>query len=123
MSYVPPHLRKKAVVVEPRRGIRFIGNATGDIDVANNTGVRYSPHTRDVADLRHTRKLHIRSVSMNVVPPSRPTTAVSHMPTKFKHMVLESGQVKSKAPKHHRRRHHTRRRPRPPPARRSRRCD
>jgi hypothetical protein len=94
MAYVPPHLRthlrKKAVVAPPKdakRGVRFIGNATGDTDIVGNTGARYSPHTH-ANQLRKTLK-NTKRITPNAAPVAAPTTAIREMPLKFKKMIRE----------------------------------
>ena len=92
MAYVPPHLRKKAVIAPPptkdaKRGIRFIGNATGDTDVVGNTGTRYSPH-KHANPSRKTLK-NTKRMTPNAAPIAAPTTAIREMPPKFMKMIRE----------------------------------
>ena len=92
MAYVPPHLRKKAVVApqptkDAKRGVRFIGNATGDTDIVGNTGTRYSPH-KNAKLLRKTLK-NTKRITPNATPVAAPTTAIREMPLKFKKMIRE----------------------------------
>lgn len=124
MAYVPPHLRKKVTAVAappnptkvefgaitPPRGIRFIGNATGELNIAPNTGLRYSPRSRNATPRKPTRKLTVRRVSPNAKPLAKPTTAVSEMPPKFRTMLLHSGVVgpKKATRRKHKKRHGTR---------------
>jgi hypothetical protein len=135
MAYVPPHLRKKVTAVAappnptkvefgaitpsalraevgapPPRGIRFIGNATGELNIAPNTGLRYSPRSRNATPRKPTRKLTVRRISPNAKPLAKPTTAVSEMPPKFRTMLLHSGVVgpKKATRKKHKKRHGTR---------------
>jgi len=90
MAYVPPHLRKKAVAAPPKdakRGVRFIGNATGDTDIVGNTGTWYSPHTHANPPLRTLK--NTKRITPNAAPVAAPTTAIREMPPKFSKMIRE----------------------------------
>ena len=93
MAYVPPHLRKKlasVVTAPPPSGVRFIGNATGELDIAPNTGIRFNP-SMNANPRKSSRKQSARRVSPNTEPFARPTTAFSEMPAKFQEMLRHSG--------------------------------
>lgn len=88
MSYVPPHLRRKAVVVPMIhvKKTRFIGNTTGNLNILANNGTRHSPRRFPVTPARRTLK-HVIRVSPNAKPPAKPTTAFSQMPPLFQTML------------------------------------
>jgi hypothetical protein len=112
MAYVPPHLRKKTAAAAPappaRVGVRFIGNATGASNEAENNGRRHSPH-KNAATRKATLK---RSVALtpNSSPLARPTTRISKMPAKFREAIHRAiGHEKTKKTRKHRRSRVTRR--------------
>ena len=88
MSYVPPHLRIRAAAAAaapppPKRSaVRFIGNVTGNIDVSENTGVRFAPLPANALPKRHTIR-RVRMLTPYAHPPAYPTTQLSKMPKKF----------------------------------------
>ncbi len=97
-AYIPPHLRKKtaaaAAPAKPaRRGVRFIGNATGNTNVAANNGTRRGPRSPSAAPRRTT--LRVRTmVSPNKAPPAVPTHKIKNLPTKFRNMLVSAGKTK-----------------------------
>ncbi len=116
MAYVPPHLRKKAAAAaapEPaRRGVRFIGNATGSENIAENTGTRYSPGHRAKAPARRTLKATAR-VSPNRKPAHSPSHSLRKAAPKFSKAAMEHlghKKWKTRKSKRHGKRKGTRRR-------------
>ena len=95
MSYVPPHMRRKAailVVAPPPPGLRFIGNTTGNTNVMPNNGTRHSPKRSAATPKKRTLKM-VRRLTPNAKPPAPPTTAISKMPRLFQKMVKNTLQV------------------------------
>ncbi len=88
-AYVPPHLRKLVPKVSAKntRKVRFIGNATGNINVTS-PNTRYVPrhkYAKPTRKILRTPKGH----SLNKSPKARPTTVIFDMPPKFKKAVLD----------------------------------
>lgn len=116
MSYVPPHLRKKVVAVaenpvkpeKPVKGVRFISNATGNTDVQENTGLRFSPKSNRSA-VKKTLK-HSKFVSPNKSPLHRPSSIIHELPPKFMKMIQEhlTQTKKTKKTRKHKHKKHTR---------------
>ena len=109
MAYVPPHLRKKpaaaAAAPPPPAGVRFIGNATGASNEAENNGRRHSPH-KNAAPRKATLKRRA-VLTPNSSPIARPTTRISKMPAKFRAAIYNAighKKTKQKTRKHRRRR-------------------
>jgi hypothetical protein len=111
MAYIPPHLRKKAIVPAPeaKHGVRFIGNATGETNIVGNTGTRYSPHTP--AKLFRKTLKNTKRITPNTAPIVAPTTAIREMPPKFMKMIREHlhTKKKTKQKKHKKQKKYTRR--------------
>lgn len=113
MPYIPPHLRPRPATASaapappPPRGVRFIGNATGNINVAANTGVRFSPH-RNAAATRKVLKHVALSGSMNSEPPAKPTYSIHGFPPKYKSMIMKSLSFKKQKPKRRQTKKHKR---------------
>ena len=90
-AYVPPHLRKLKPTHNAKRNthkVRFVGNATGDVNVTSPT-TRYVPrhkHARPTRKILRTPKVH----SMNKSPKAKPTTVIFDMPPKFKKAVFNA---------------------------------
>jgi len=88
-SYVPPHMRgKKAAPQNLTRRVRFVGNVTGNADVAPDTGVRHTPRP----NARPTRKVlkHTHRISANKQPLAPPTTSLHHMPATYRKYIFDS---------------------------------
>jgi len=86
--------RKAAVIViaPPVRGIRFIGNTTGNLNILPNNGTRHSPKRSAATPKKRTLKV-VRRLTPNAKPPARPTTAISKMPKLFGKMVKNTLQL------------------------------
>jgi hypothetical protein len=105
-AYVPPHLRKPKAkpnnTKRTTRKVKFVGNATGDIDVTSPT-TRYHPRHKYASPTRkilRTPKAH----SLNKSPKAKPTTVIFDMPPKFKQAVFNAHPYltkKKKTPKQH----------------------
>jgi len=91
-GYVPPHLRGKAAAaaaaaVAPRsRHIRFIGNATGNVNVVSSKGKRFTPR-RSAAAARRTLKA-VRIPTPNAKPLWEPSHALRAAAPKFAKAAL-----------------------------------
>ena len=96
MSYVPPHLRKKIMAVpeKPTKGVRFISDTTGNTDVQENTGLRFSPKSNRIA-VKKTLK-HSKFVSPNKSPIHRPSSVIHELPPKFMKMIQDFVSAKIK---------------------------
>ena len=98
-AYIPPHLRKKltaaaAVVTNAvKRGVRFIGNATGSSNEAPNTGTRHKPRSPTAAPKKATLKTK-RQPTPNASPAAKPTHKVKNLPTKYREMLEAAGKTK-----------------------------
>lgn len=85
MAWVPPHLRgKKVGAIVPMTGVRFIGNATGNINIAPNTGIRFEP--RHKAPTKKTLKAK-RILTPEGKPPQAPSHALRKAAPKFQKAV------------------------------------
>jgi hypothetical protein len=101
-AYIPPHLRKPKPNIKKHntRKVKFVGNATGNIDVTS-PNIRYIPRHKYASPTRkilRTPKVH----SLNKSPKAKPTTVIFDMPPKFKKAVLDAHPhltKKKKAPK------------------------
>jgi len=109
-GYVPPHLRGKKT--EPaavtRRGVRFIGNATGNVNVVSSKGKRYTPRRRGSPAGKKTLKA-VRRVTPNAAPLWDPSYAMRKAAPKFAKAVLDHLGLKEwqQAPKGKRKRRKT----------------
>jgi len=69
MAWVPKRFQKKnmsgTVITLAKNRTRFIGNATGTSDVAENTGLIYSPRSANAKPALRTLK-HVRQESIQV---------------------------------------------------------
>ena len=89
-AYVPPHLRKaKLKSKSPKaatRKVRFVGNVTGNVNIAPDNGARHTPRRNAVA----TRKIlkHVAPASKSAEPPAKPTTFLYHMPPAFRNEIF-----------------------------------
>jgi hypothetical protein len=84
-----------AAPVKP--GVKFIGNATGNTNVAENKGTRYSPK-RNAVPAKKTMKA-TKHVSPNAAPPAKPTAIFQELPAKFQTMLKSFYSTKPKSPK------------------------
>jgi len=78
-------------------GVKFIGNATGNTNVAENKGTRYIPK-RNAKPTKKTLKA-TRHVSPNAAPPARPGASFFELPAKFQAMLKSFYSTKPKSPK------------------------
>lgn len=98
-AYIPPHLRKKltaaaaAVTNAVKRGVRFIGNATGNLNIAPNTGTRHKPRSPTAAPRKSTLKAK-RQPTPNASPAAKPTHKVKELPPKYREMLERAGKTK-----------------------------
>ncbi len=105
MSAWVPKWKKTGVmpVAAPvKPGVKFIGNATGNTNVAPNTNVRYSPK-RNAKPAKKTLKA-TKHMSPNAAPPAKPTAIFQELPAKFQTMLKSFYSTKPKSPKKTRRR-------------------
>ena len=89
LAYVPPHLRKPKQnnTKHNTRKVRFIGNATGNVNVTSHNA-RYSPRHKYAGPSRkilRSTKFH----SINNKPVAPPTTVLFDMPKKFKTFIFD----------------------------------
>lgn len=89
-GYVPPHLRgKKAnTATVTRRGVRFVGNATGNTNVVSSKGKRYTPRMVSPAGKKKTLK-SVRKVTPNAKPVWEPSHALRKAAPKFAKAAME----------------------------------
>jgi hypothetical protein len=112
-AYIPPHLRKKlatataAAVNTLKRGVRFIGNATGNLNIAPNAGTRHKPRSPSAAPKKVTLKAK-KQPTPNKSPVAKPTHKVKDLPPKYREMLVRAGKTK-RVRKHKSKRKHTRR--------------
>ena len=98
-AYIPPHLRKKltaaatAVANTIKRGVRFIGDATGSSNEAPNTGTRHKPRSPTAAPKKATLKSK-KQPTPNKSPVAKPTHKVKNLPTKYREMLEAAGKTK-----------------------------
>lgn len=78
-------------------GVKFIGNATGNTNVAENKGTRYSPK-RNAVPAKKTLKAS-KHVAPNAAPPAKPGAAFLELPAKFQEMLKSFYSTKPKSPK------------------------
>jgi len=88
-------IQPTAAPVKP--GVKFIGNATGSSNVAENNGTRLSPK-RNGKPAKKTLKATKR-MSPNAAPPAKPTAIFQELPAKFQTMLKSFYSTKPKSPK------------------------
>ena len=89
-GYIPPHLRGKTYgPAVTRRGVRFIGNATGNVNVVSSKGKRYTPRTLGSPVGKKKTLKAVRKVTPNVLPLWTPSYAMRKAAPKFAKAVLE----------------------------------
>jgi len=70
-----------------RRGVRFIGNATGNVNVASSKGKRFTPRRGSPAGKKTLKA--VRRVSPNAAPLWAPSHALRKAAPKFAKAVLD----------------------------------
>lgn len=91
-AYVPPYLRKlKAKHNNAKRNtrkVKFVGNATGDVNVTS-PNIRYLPRHKYASPTRKILRVP-KAHSLNKSPKAKPTTVIFDMPPKFKQAVFNA---------------------------------
>jgi len=89
-GYVPPHLRGKKMngPAVTRRGVRFIGNATGNVNVVSSKGKRYTPRRLGSPIGKKKTLKAVRRVTPNAAPLWAPSHALRKAAPKFAKAAL-----------------------------------